>query len=449
MADFTTAAVASLFSTLRTLPIWFLAAVALAGYAVLFAPSFGGIDPTGFRTEWGVWAWIHALTFSILTVARAIDAGIAGYRIHRKTPEARRALRFIPLDRQRWWHLAKQQDDSFASQISLDIEAANITDRPVRIVKARLIRPKAKGELLHSYVLLPMAGSPYHSHKHPVPPHGTVTASLHIMVRGALARQGQPLRVTLGIIDQFGEEYILRGITIPTSDKPVSRSPWPARIAAYLRELSGSRSRAAEDETPPPSNWQHQGKFESADMILNEEKRNYAARGRSSGGLGSLNVTLQSEPNLGWTTVGDVPQLLWDRAEAKPVESPNATRLLRLHNALDDSGKADLQQYLLSHLHKKSPYAEVSYFIFFVLHRMGRTVDALRAARTLLASDKVYGYSNLLGTLSAIVSHEHFDIDDHLLAQILAVLAGDTEDDFRLAEKINLARLLKTDQTTE
>lgn len=449
MSDLPTAAVASFFSALRTVPIWLLAALALAAYAVLFAPGFAGIDPAGFRTEWGVWAWIHALTFSILTVARAIDAGIAGYRTHRKTREGRRALRFIPLDRQRWWHLAKQQDDSFASQISLDIEAANITDRPVRIVKARLIRPKAKGELLHADVSLPMAGSPYYSHKHPVPPQGTVTASLHIMIRGALARQGQPLRVTVGIIDQFGEEYRLKRIVIPTNDKPVSHSPWPARIAAYFRELSASRSGAAGDETPPPTNWQHQGKFDSADMILNEEKRNYAARGRSSGGLGSLNVTLQSKPNLGWTTVGDVPQLLWDKANAKPVESPNAMRLLRLHNGLDDSGKAGLQEYLLSHLHKKSPYADVSYFIFLALHRMGRTVDALRAARTHLAGDKVNGYSNLLGTLSAIVSHEHFDIPADLLAQILAALAGDTEHNFQLTEKINLARLQQLDQKTE
>jgi hypothetical protein len=184
-------------------------------------------------------------------------------------------------------------------------------------------------------------------------------------------------------------------------------------------------------------------------MIFNEETRNYAARGRSGGGLGSLNVGLQSEPNFGWTTVGDIPQLLWDKAKAKPVESPNAMRLLRLHNGLDDSGKAGLEEYLLSHLHKKSPYADISYFIFFALHRMGRTVDALEAARAHLAGDKVYGYSNLLGMLSAIISHEHFYIDDHLLARILAVLAGNTEDDFGLAQKINLARILKTDQTAE
>ena len=407
MPDFPTAAVSSFLSALRTFPVWLLGALALAGYAILFAPAFGGIDPAGFRTQWGVWAWIEALTFSILTIARAIDAGVTGYHVHRKNEDARRALRFVPLDHQRWWHLAKQQDDSFASQISLHIEAANVTDRPVRIVKVRLIRPKAKSELLHALLTLPMAGSPYHSHKHPVPPHGSVTASMHIMARGALAQQGKPLRVTLGLIDQFGEEYRLKGITIPTGDPPRPKPPWPVRLVTSLRKLPGLRQSTtpeSDDTRDPPPDWQHQGKFEAVDLILSEERRNYAARGRISGGLGSLNVTLQSEPNFGWTTVGNVPQLLWDRAQAKPVESPNATRLIRLHDSLDDPAKADFQKYLLSHLHKKSPYADVSYFIFFALHRMGRTVDALRAARTHLAGDKVFGYSNILGTLSAIAS---------------------------------------------
>jgi hypothetical protein len=176
MSDLSPSAVSSFLSTLRTLPIWVLAGLALAGYAVLYLPAFGGIDPTGFRTQWGVWVWIEAVTFSILTLAQGLDVAVAGYRARRATAEARRALRLVPRHRQCWWHLAKQQDDSYVSQITLDIEAANLTDHPVRIVKARLIRPKAKGELLHSEVLLPAAGSPYHSHNHAVPPHGTVTA---------------------------------------------------------------------------------------------------------------------------------------------------------------------------------------------------------------------------------------------------------------------------------
>jgi hypothetical protein len=66
------------------------------------------------------------------------------------------------------------------------------------------------------------------------------------------------------------------------------------------------------------------------DAVLQEEKRSYAANGRLRGGLGSLNVTLQSEPNFGWTTVGQIPQLLWPQGQGVMITSANMTRLPRI-----------------------------------------------------------------------------------------------------------------------
>jgi hypothetical protein len=54
MADLSPSGVSSFLPTLRTFPIWVLGGLALAGYAVLYVPAFGGIDPTGFRTQRGV-----------------------------------------------------------------------------------------------------------------------------------------------------------------------------------------------------------------------------------------------------------------------------------------------------------------------------------------------------------------------------------------------------------
>jgi hypothetical protein len=142
-----------------------------------------------------------------------------------------------------------------------------------------------------------------------------------------------------------------------------------------------------------------------------------------------------------WLLAGKVPALLWNETQAKAIEPPNIALLLKLHAALDASGKDYLEQYLLSHLNKKSPYADVAYFIFLALHRMGRTIAALTAARSHLSGDKVFGYSNVLGALSALVSHEHLSIDPDLYPQMLNVLAGDAEPNFRLLEKINLARI--------
>ena len=337
MADIPATAISNFLSVLRTLPVWLLAGLAFAGYAVVFTPGFGGIiDPKGSRTEWGIWIWIEAIVFSILTVTRSvIDSGISAYLQHQRNKMGRRALRLVPRHQQCWWHLARQRDDSFVSQISLDVEAANLTDHPVLIVKVRLIRPRSKGEFLHGEVMLPKAGSPYHSTSHAVPPHDTVTASLQIMVRGAIAQQGHPVLATLGITDQYGEVYRRQTDCHPgptTRDCPRNRwrheySVRPARRCSGLRPTAECRRRTCCEIRPPE--WLHQGKFEQVDLILNEEKRNYLACGRQRGGLGSLNVGLQSEPNSGWTTVGNAPTLLWDKAAAKPIESPNLTRLVK------------------------------------------------------------------------------------------------------------------------
>jgi hypothetical protein len=323
------------------------------------------------------------------------------------------------------------------------VEAANLTDHPVRIIKARIIRPKPKGILVHGEVMLPAEGSPYHSDKHAVPPRDTATASLHIMARGALVRKGKTLRATIGITDQFGQEYRLKRLVIPTNDTPLEKIPLKKRIPSLLssiRQILKSREQI-EAAVPLPVDWQHGGRFDAVDLVLNEEKRAYAANNRKRGGLGSLNVTLQSEPNNGWSEVGKVPDLLWTKEKAKTISSPNLDRLLRIHDSLAKSEKEALERYLISHLNRKSLYFNIGYFIFSALHRMGKTESALVVARANLSGDAEFGYSNLLGILSALVSHEHHTIPDELFVAIMKVLEADKESSFRLAEKITLARL--------
>ena len=351
-------------------------------------------------------------------------------RSYKKIADARHVLRFVPLHRQRWWHLAKQQDESFCSQITLDVQATNISSDPVRIVKISLIKPKAT--ILHAEALLPVRGTSYHSFKEPVPPRGTTTASIHIMARGKLAAQGSPICITLGITDQYGQEYKLKNIIIETHDKPIPKN--------IIKERINSR--------PPKMPWTYNPEVESiaiCDAILKEEKRNYAANGRIRGGLGSLNVGLQNEPNYGWTEVGKVPSLLWKKGSGKIVSSPNLERLIKTYEALSEPDKRNIVQYLLSQLQKDSQFADVAYFVFLALHRIGRTIDALKTARTFLDGDKVFGYSNLKGTLSAVISHEHFSIEPNLYKKMLHELKGDQDPEFRLKEKINLAILEQLD----
>lgn len=177
------------------------------------------------------------------------------------------------------------------------------------------------------------------------------------------------------------------------------------------------------------------------DLVLTEEKRAYAAKGRRSGGLGSMNISTQSEPNLGWTHEGQVKKLLFDESDPNVISSPNAALLIRLYSTLDKEAKSAFVTYLLGGLNKQGNYTEIAYFTFFVLYRIGEVQRALQTARRNLSDDTQHGYSNLLCTLSMTVSREYLEINPSTYETIKLILTGDTEHDFHLKEKINLALL--------
>jgi hypothetical protein len=443
----TTAGIAKVLSTIRKLPVWLLAGLALAGYAILYLPSFANVNRSLFLAEYGVWIWVEAVTFSILSIARGIDAAIEVNRVRRDAAKAGRALRLVPLYRDCWWSLSKQADDSFVSQLRVDFEVLNLTDRPIRIVKASLVKPKTSNGVVYSDVALPMEGSPYYSSRNSVPPHDTATAHLSFMVRGRLGREGGRLRVTFAITDQLGEEYVLPRITLHPVPITSKTSAVNLSIFGRLREWFDSNRTISNAQRTPPLVWVRPETQAEIDIILNEEKRAYRNHGRAVGGLGSLNVGLQDDQNRRPATGSRQPSLLCDEAEAQPVESPNLTRLLKLWDLLSAADKKNVQEYLLGYLRTGSPYAEIAYFLFVTLHRMNMTVEALSSARSHLAGDNVYGYSNVLATLAVLVSREHFSFNPDLYPRIQKVLEGDTEPDFKLREKINSARLQRLDDT--
>jgi hypothetical protein len=435
-------------TALRELPIWLFGGVAAASWALLFLPGFAGVDPTKFRDDFGAWLWASAITFSILAFARTTDASVLTAQKHKTEKNKHRILRLVPHDRQRWWNLAKQQDDSVISTLRMQFEVTNLGDQPVRFVNCRLIKPRNKDHINANVVMPGTKENPFHSEKHAAPAHSVLTAILHIMTPGALGRQGHPIRVTIGVIDQFGEEYTFKNIVFHSNDQRLA-SPtlqsifhtWRHSIKEHIKSSANEGSITAINDE-----WKHNGRFEKIDLILKEEQRHYAANGRTHGGLGSLNVKLQNEPNNGFTKIGEVPSLLWDKNNAVIINSTNLERLMALYNSMQEIEKDDAAKYLRSHLNRTSPFVNVGYFIFLALHRIGQTIDALKTARQELSGDKFLGYSNLLGTLSAIISHEHFNTEPNLCAQIENILAGETEHDFKLQEKINLARLLHIDK---
>ena len=176
-------------------------------------------------------------------------------------------------------------------------------------------------------------------------------------------------------------------------------------------------------------------------VLLDEELRYYSVNGRKSGGLGSMNITLQSMPNNGWTREGEIPNLLFDESNEDIILSPNAIILMQIYDSLDITKQNDFKEYLISLLNKNSEYSKVGYFVFFVLYRIGFGLEALEYAQKNLFGDSNLGYSNLLGAFSMIVSREYLSISPDEYEKIKKILEIDTEYNFQLKEKINLALL--------
>jgi len=105
-------------------------------------------------------------------------------------------------------------------------------------------------------------------------------------------------------------------------------------------------------------------------------------------------------------------------------------------------GKLERRKTLNQPCKSKAPeFFTDDYLVRRIGNRMGKTASALVAARSRLSGDSDFGYSNLLGVLSALVSHEHHAMIDDVFVAIMKALEGDKEHSFRLAEKITLARL--------
>jgi hypothetical protein len=101
--------------------------------------------------------------------------------------------------------------------------ASNLMQVALAIVNARLIRPKASGEVLQTMALI--ASPRGSSRRNVIGGRSMGEVSVIIMLRGAWRRAAMPVRADLGIVDQYGTEH---GVRVPL--KPF---PQPTEIANH------------------------------------------------------------------------------------------------------------------------------------------------------------------------------------------------------------------------
>src|SRR5258707_14839970 len=82
-----------LLSVINSIDLWVFIAFAIAGYAVLFVPGFGGIELRDLKKEIGTWCWLVAVVFSMFSIVRATD--LISKAAHARSERRRRRARSI------------------------------------------------------------------------------------------------------------------------------------------------------------------------------------------------------------------------------------------------------------------------------------------------------------------------------------------------------------------
>ncbi|MBN8543651.1 MAG: hypothetical protein J0M34_05245 [Alphaproteobacteria bacterium] len=201
---------AKVLSALDTVSGWTCFAIAVAMGMILFLPTTAGIDLTVIREAHGGWLFFAMVLCAALTFARILRELTAGFK-------KRKSKNFIltPRPMQCWWHLAKQKDDSYITQIVADCDVLNLTSKGLRFHSMRLISPSLrKSEVVHSEIGIFDAlklGRDY------ILPSHTDWVRISIMVRQKLGNEDKPLKVALGIVDSHGLEHRIKILLRPNN----------------------------------------------------------------------------------------------------------------------------------------------------------------------------------------------------------------------------------------
>lgn len=177
--------------------------------------------------------------------------------------------------------------------------------------------------------------------------------------------------------------------------------------------------------------------YEKIKTILDEEKRAYTANGRIRGGLGSFNHRLPNE----WKIEGQIPQILDSVSNSDSISSPNAATLIKLYSSLTSVGeKSIFKEALFLALNKGANYADVGYFILFVLYKIGELIPAIGIAKANLAGDSNNAFDNLLAMTALIVKHQYSYISEDEYKRMEALLKGTDGYDLWLEDRITVAK---------
>jgi len=426
-------AAAKILEVLKGLPLWLLIGVAGAAGLLLFVRAFATAAPVGARP----WVVLTGVMFAALATARAVALLVQWWPSWRASVAARRRFHMTALTQQSHWSSATQSDDSTVTQISAKLLVKNRTANPLTLVKARLIRPRIRGETLHDDVFVraaerDMYGTAADS-RSTIPPHMSLPAIVTLLIRGVPQRKlGGQVRAIIGVIDDEGHEERVEL-------NPCVVSPPQAVTTTSTLEVVSSISDPIERQVA---------------SVLQAELARYDKCNRTVGGLGSVHLVIRGRDIVGvgtdsWTPNSPKNQSISDDPDAVELRSDNLNALVTLYERLPSSKEKDqFVAALLNRIDKDRGYLRVTYFIVCVLWKTGELAAALEKAKADLPEGeiKVFGLSNTLMLLNGLLRYRHPEFTTDMLDDIEKFVHGLREHPFQIPEKIaaiRTARLMR------
>ncbi len=332
----------------------------------------------------------------------------------------RETVRIVPNLHQCWWHMGSENNEK-AMQVSGKFDVTNITDKPIKLLRAFLVNPGTEGHALvkhhqqqsyGDYELMSFRSTP---------------GSFDFWIKPPILKIGQDLKSNIIVVDQYDNRHKIKGF--------VFRGPKPKK---------------AEKKLPVESIYSITNPIEKDVVgVLKAEIHRYKECGRSCGGLGSIQTIFQDRSSHGvgfeWReTNSPKNQSIVEDVRQVQISSDNAQALGNLFHKSELTQQNEIIRALITRLSRDMEYVSVGYFILFVLFSFGHLVEALNVAKINLYGhsngDIDHGFSNFLWMLDGLLRFSHPSFTNKNLDQVEVFLDGIEEHVFRIPERIAAIR---------
>lgn len=155
----------------------------IAGFIVICGGIFVGLK-WGRATLRRIWLWLT----------------------RRSSKLSRETIRIIPKRGGQWWHMGSSGGQP-AMQIVSRWYVTNITNEPVLLLRTSIFPFKMDGTVIVRHPEREIYG------RYPILPRETSEASADFWVQPPTLEEGQVLKATIILIDQFGNEHRVKDVT--------------------------------------------------------------------------------------------------------------------------------------------------------------------------------------------------------------------------------------------